>query len=302
MNAGSHLTAEVIDRFARGDLDDAQLSTVLQHLETCPACARAGRTRAADDLAALREELTAEPPTAARGRFWWTIAAAAAIALVIVTALLLPKERSAERPRALAPPRATETVTAEPAPNDLVTRAIESGRLPFSRDLDALRAPADTVRGGAGSRERVMPAGVVIDETRPTFTWPARDGRSYTVSVFDDDREVLRSPPLNAPRWTPDRDLPRGRTLAWQVEIKGGGVETIPSPPSPPAMFRIVTEADHRDLVQARGRHGDDDLVMAVLYARSGMRAEAMRALQGAAAAGNAAAKRILDYETSATQ
>lgn len=302
MNAGSHLTAEVIDRFARGDLDDGQLSEVLHHLETCQSCARAGRTRAAHDLAALREELAAEPPPAWHSGFWWAIAAAAASAMVAIPALLRPKEQPAKPARAITVPRARETVTAKPVQNDLVTRAIESGRLPFPKDLDALRAPADTVRGGAGSKERVMPAGVVIDETRPTFMWPARDGGAYTVSIFDDDREVLRSPPLNAPRWTPERDLPRGRTLVWQVEIKGrGGLETIPSPPSPPAMFRIVTEADHRDLVQARERHGNDDLLMAVLYARSGMRAEAMRALRRAAAS-NAAAKRILDYETSATQ
>jgi hypothetical protein len=67
-------------------------------------------------------------------------------------------------------------------------------------------------------------------------------------------------------------------------------------------MFRIVTEPDHRELAQARERHRDDDLLMAVLYARSGMRAEAMQALRRAAAAGNAAAERILDHETSPAQ
>ena len=49
-----HVSAEVLDRFARGDLDDARLSDVLDHLETCEECARAGQDHVAADLSTLR--------------------------------------------------------------------------------------------------------------------------------------------------------------------------------------------------------------------------------------------------------
>lgn len=311
-----HVTAEVLDRFARGDLDDGELSDVLDHLENCESCAHAGQVRAAGDLTALRDDLTESEPATPRPRvFVWTIAAAAAIAILVLSALLLPKERPAVTPtppRVAKTPRPSTPVVVEPPRSDggptyahpewrkAVLMAIEKERLPFPRNLDALRAPADVVRGSGGAIERIAPAGVVLDQVRPTFTWPARNGGTYTLFIFADEREVMRSPLLSAPHWVPDRNLPRGQTLTWQVEVTGSApFETIPSPPSPPAMFRIVTDADHRDLVEARERHPGDDLLMAVLHARSGMRDEALAALRRAAL-DNPAAKRILDHETSA--
>lgn len=311
-----HVTAEVLDRFARGDLDDARLSEVLNHLENCEECARAGQHRMASDLAALHAAWTSEPVAPRRSTLVWTLAAAAAIAIVAAL-LLVPKERPSPRTpgRAIviptakpipSPPSATdvapESQYADPRWGGLVARALESGRLPFPRDLGELSAPADTVRGGTGPVEHIAPTGIVVEDVRPAFTWPAREGGTYTVFVFADDREVIQSPKLKGPQWTPDRDLPRGRTLTWQVEVTGvGKFETIPSPPSPPAMFRIANESDHRDLTLARERHGDDNLLMAVLYARSGMRVEALKALRRAAT-DNEAAKRILHHETSTAQ
>lgn len=310
----AHLNNEVLDRFARGDLDDATLSDVLEHLEGCEECARAGQNHAASDLAALRAGWTNEPAAPQRPALLWILAAAAAIALVALTIFLRPKQRPSHANPTITAPRpgpeptipSTTTTNEEryddPEWQDLVTRALQSGRLPFPKDLAELRAPADIVRGGTGSDERITPTGVVIDDVRPAFTWPAREGGTYTVFVFDDDRKVIESPALKNPRWTTDRDLPRGRTLTWQVEVRGAGpFETIPSPPSPQAMFRIAKESDHQELVRARDRHSDDDFLLAVLYARSGMRAEALDALRRAATA-NDAAKRILNHETSSVQ
>jgi hypothetical protein len=309
-----HVTAEVLDRFARGDLDDRDLMEVLHHLENCESCARAGEARAAGDLSALRTEMTTELP-ARRPAFAWALPAAAAIAIAITAALLRPRDRAIDPvpPVAVAtassapvtvmeppaPPAAAVETIRRPEWQRIVDEAVASGRLAFPAELAALQAPFDTVRGGTGREERVSPAAVIVDEVRPTFTWPSREGGTYTLFVFDDEREVLRSGPLQDPRWTPARDLPRDRTLTWQVEVSGPEpFETIPSPPSPPAMFRIVSEREHQELAEARERHGRDDLLLAVLYARSGMRAEAMAALTRAAAA-NDAAKRILDHETS---
>jgi hypothetical protein len=305
-----HVTAKVLDRFARGDLDDRELSGVLDHLEQCQSCARAGEARAAGDLGALRAGLTAtEAPARSRAPVW-TLAAAAAIAIAILS-LALPKERAPDRRAASSKATAAETVPIHPATamagakghadpewQRLVDAAIRSGRLPFPPDLEALYASPDTFRGAGGSVERISPSAVVLDELRPAFTWPAREGGTYVVSVFHDDREVMHSGPLRVPRWKPDRDLPRGRTLAWQVEVTGhGAFATIPGPPSPPARFRIVTEGEHQDLVRARSLQGDDPLLLAVLLAKSGMRAEALASLRRAAGE-NEMAKRILAHET----
>jgi hypothetical protein len=307
-----HVNAEVLDRFARGDLDEAELSVFLHHLEGCDACAGAGQDRVADDLTALRTGWTDEAPETRRPVAVWTFAAAAAVALAVISLLLLPKERPSvpRQGRAVVVPQPRQAVPVPPATppaersanpewQRAVARALASGRLPFPKDLDELRAPADTVRGAGGSAERIAPAGVVIDDVRPAFVWPSREGATYTVFVFEDDRKVLESPALQHPRWVAGRDLPRGRILTWQVEVTAGSsFETIPSPPAPPALFRIAKAADHEELVRARQLHPNDSMLLAVLYARSGMRAEALEALRRAAA-GNESAKRILDHETS---
>jgi Putative zinc-finger len=308
-----HVSAELLDRFARGDLDDRELSEVLEHLEQCASCTRAGEARAAKDLGALHAGLSGAQTPAGSRTLVWTLAAAAAIAIAVLSLALPGKRASDERaapassmatpakPVLIGPvPAAHETTVAYPDPEwlRLVDAATRSGRLPFPPDLEALYASPDTVRGTGGSVERISPAAVVLDEVRPTFTWPAREGGTYVVSVFHDEHELLHSAPLRVPRWKPDRDLPRGRTLAWQVEVTGhGAFETIPGPPSPPARFRIVTDAEHRDLVRARSLP-DDPLLLAVLYARTGMRIEALASLRRAAA-GNEVAKRILAHETS---
>lgn len=171
----------------------------------------------------------------------------------------------------------------------LVSAAVKLGRLPLPGDIDPLLAPDGQVR----------PAGVVIEDARPTFQWPARPGGTYVVVVFAGDREVMRSGPLRVPRWTPERDLPQGRTLTWQVEAtRGGAMETIPTPPASPAMLLITSESAHQELARARALRPPDDLLLAVLYAESGMRPEALAALRRAAER-DARARSILEYETS---
>ncbi len=308
-----HMTAAVFERFARGDLEDGELFDVLEHLEQCQSCARAGQARAAGDLPALRQELLAETQRPRTHASVWLAAAAALIVIAILSAWLIRNER-APQPQPV-PPMATRGNDVAPAPpppapvavayadpewKRLVETATASGRLPLPADLATLRTSPDTVRGPSGTIERISPAGAVIDEVRPTFTWPSRTNGIYSVSIFDGDREVMHSPPLQVPRWKPDRDLPRGRTLAWQVEVTGhGSLETIPSPPSPPATFRIVTENGQREIARVRSLHPDDHLLLAVLYAHNGMRAEALASLRRA---DDEVAKRILAHETSATR
>jgi hypothetical protein len=280
-----HPGRDELARYARRALDLAANEIVETHLDECDECAR----------------VIAEIRMRRRGatRRVWLTAAAAAIVIALIAVLMV--QRSAAPPTVVPPvvkrqpaeeraqPRAPESVQvaeayADPEWNALVRTATETGRLPLPHDLDTLRGDEDVVRGSGAEAGRVQPAGKVVGVVRPEFSWPSRDGATYTVFVFDVDREIARSAPLSTTRWTVPVDLPRGRTLTWQVEaVHGENIETIPRPPAPPARFRIITEDDQRDLARARELHAGDDLLLGVLYARAGMLDEAKASLQRAA-------------------
>ena len=301
----THLDHDLLERFARGDLDENQLAYVLEHLATCEACAAAGRGRAASDIAALRQDLAPRPPRSL-APLGMTLAAAAAIAILLLFLLLRqPAKRDAIPPAPKDPPRVATTTTpviahayADPAWERLVAETRQRGNLPQAPEAEELRRAADVVRGSGGVLAKVHPSGVVIDDVRPAFIWPAQDAdATYVVSVYEEDQKIAQSPPRKTPTWRPNRDLPRGRTLTWQVEwMRGNALQTIPQPPAPPALFRIITEAQQREIERARSLHPNDHLLQAVLYARSGMRSEALDALRRST---DPAVKRILDHETS---
>ena len=290
---GEHASEQVLERMARRELGpDAFLATA-KHLESCPACAAKARARASRDLGALRRELTAAPPRR-RGHIA-SIAAAAAIAAALAVGFIVTRDDPA--PPVVTPPPRTATVASRPAPpppapqtaatyadaewQRLVDEARASGRLPFPGDLDELRGSPEVLRGEGRESLRVSPAGIVVEDPRPAFTWTARGSKTYVVFVFDGEREVARSGELRGDSWRPDRDLPRGRILSWQVEAgEGEELETIPRPPAPPAKFRIVSDRDRRDIERARALHPDDALLHAVLYARAGLREKALDAFR----------------------
>jgi hypothetical protein len=293
-----------IAAYADGTAGPAEREIVASHLEDCALC----REDAAD-LAKLRR-------TRPRRRAWRVaMATAAAIAAMILLVVLV--QRNADRGKPTDPPIVTTqpptAITAGPVPplpmpplpmpplpmppppvppryanaewERLVRTAVDSERLPFARGIgtapEVLRGAGQTAPGQTAPD--VVPAGVVIDETRPRFSWPARDGATYVVSIFSGDQPVARSEPLTETRWTPATPLARGRTYVWQVQAtRGLEREIIPAPPAPPAMFRIVSRRDHDELAEARRSHPDDFLLHAVLAARAGLREEALRELSRA--------------------
>lgn len=290
-----HPDRDELARFTRRALDPAAAEIVEAHLDECEACARIiGETR-------IRRRVVA--------RRAWLAAAAAAIAIAILAALLT---RRTAAPPIVEPPivkqEPSDGRTQPPAPrgvqiaagyadpewNALVQDATETGRLALPPDLGELRGDLDVVRGSGAEGEHLSPAGKVVDDVRPEFSWPPREGATYTVFVFDGDREIARSPALHTPRWIASSDLPRGRTLTWQVEAeRGENIETIPRPPAPAARFRVITKEEQRDLSRARELHPGDDLLLGLLYARAGMLDEA-RASMERAAKSNPAARKLL--------
>lgn len=282
--------------FVDGTADAATREVVESHLEDCAMC----RAEVED----LRTFVRTSRSRPRRRLAYGALATAAAAALVYAGAIVLQEESSVAPPR----PRPVQVVRNDPPPAPapaplyanarwvaLVEDAVERKALPQSPHIRELRPPADELRGAtaAGGAE-LAPAGVVVDAVRPLFTWDARPGSTYVVYVFHEGQEAVRSEPLQAARWRPVRALARGRTYAWQVEETAGEESRLlPSPPAPPAMFRILGTNEHAELEEAVKRHPDDHLLHAVLYAAFGMDDEADAKLRRAVDAGDRRARTI---------
>ncbi len=271
--------------YVDGTLSEDDAAAAEAHLEVCARC-----REDVEDLQAIASTLRQRPR-----RSWFPSAVAAAALLAIVATLVLLR-------RAPVPlPPVTATAVAHPATHTAATQtaatqyerpewraavdeALRTGALPMPAALAGLRVAPDVLRtpGEREAEERLQPVRTVVETTRPRFTWTPAEGATYLVSVFDDDTLVAESGVLSEPAWQPERDLPRGRTVQWEVEIRGGdgSVRNLPAPPAPPALFRVLDAAAHAELQRARAEYGDDPLLLGVLYARSGLREDAARELR----------------------
>jgi hypothetical protein len=271
-----------------GNVDAAEREIIETHVEDCPMC-----RAEADDLRRMRRPVHRVP-----SRRWWAIAAA--VVLAVAGFLAIRQLRSADVPRSRARPQASvrpgaAVSYANKEWNRLVAEAVRTRRLPFAQGLEALRPLPDPLRGGAEDVSgSLSPAGVVVMDARPRFSWAAADDATYVVSVFDGPSEVMTSEVLATTSWTAPTDLPEERTLTWQVEVTQRGRRFIvPAPPAPPALFRVASREHRADIENARRRHPADHLLHAVLYARAGLVAEANAALRRAAADGDPRAHAI---------
>jgi len=148
--------------------------------------------------------------------------------------------------------------------------------------LAALQLAPDVLRAGsAGEAGRLAPVRTIVETTRPQFRWTPAAGETYVVSIFEEETLVAESGVLDESHWEPMTDLPRGRVYQWELEVRSGGdAHTIPAPPAPPALFRVLDEAASAELQRARALHGGDPLLLGVLYARCGLREDAERELR----------------------
>ena len=129
------------------------------------------------------------------------------------------------------------------------------------------------------------------------------------MSIYDEDfARVAQSPELSSEEWKCDRPLARGKTYTWQVSAltapagsgttpaEGGGASTspgrggaaatapgaitVPAAPAPPARFVVLTRQQADELARTRESHPDMHLVLAMAYARAGVRDAAERELR----------------------
>jgi hypothetical protein len=275
----------------------------------CPQC-----RREIDDL----EEYAA---TDARGWNWWAVAAAAAVAAVAIAAFWMANaSRSgasatiARRPavRTVAPVAAATDSTAVASPGPLhalppslqrVAEALESGIVPSASLLSSLHPPSEQQRSGdregEGGIRLLDPVGNVVESDRPAFRWD-RAGRTGEVTVQIYDRSyavVAESPRSRDTSWRVPAPLPRGATYRWQLRIHSadGGSETVPAPPSPPALFHVLGGEPFEELRTAR--RAGSSLEVGLISIREGLLAEGAQALSRYAAEhpGSAEAARLAE-------
>jgi anti-sigma factor RsiW len=272
--------------YADGTLSAAARDEVEAHLAACAMC------RA--DVDELRVTRVSRPGVR---RGWMLTAAAAAVVALVAAALWMAMPR--QDPIPATPPRAALAPAMPAAWRELLHSATASGRLDPPPVIAMLRPRAGVLRGApAQSGASLQPSGVVVEGTRPRFSWGHAGNARFRVSVFDGDRLAAQSAVMPATAWQCDRDLPRGRNYSWQVEvIRGTSRRIIPAPGEPEAIFRILDEDSERDITSARQRLPADHLLAGVLYAHYGVRdrAEEELLLAEGTPAQAAAARRLLD-------
>lgn len=288
-----HPAYETIEALVDGRLHAADAESVQTHVELCSVCAED-----VADLSALRTAMeqpaaAATPVPAPAGRRLMVIAASIA-ATVVLAVWLSDRGPAAPAPAPLAtlPPAAPAGPASRLTPEEqvVVTGAAQSGRLEVPADVASLAGSVGTLLGepgDGGPLKALMPVGTVVLAARPGFAWSAMPGaRAYTVAVFDEQfTEVARSSRLTTTAWTPNVDLPPGRTLSWQVtaHLPTGDVNG-PAPPQPEARFRVIDAPAAARTMDQLARLTNEPLALGILLARTGLLQEAARLLERAAA------------------
>jgi hypothetical protein len=203
-----HVTREVFERLATGELEPVEAEAALEHIAKCPRCGRIyrGLSLLADEAGGIDPDLElGAPPRAvaprARRYVAWTLAAAAAVLLLL-----------------LALPLAQRWDAVDPGKGEDVLRTDGEQSLPEPRS----------------------PIGSVEEEPR-RFTWsPASGARAYRIELFDGRGELLwRSGSLEGTELDlpPEVELERG-VYYWRVSALplGGGRPSA----SPLASFDLL--------------------------------------------------------------
>jgi hypothetical protein len=158
--------------------------------------------------------------------------------------------------------------------------ALSNQKAPKTALLAGLSRPGSPLMGSADEGQRfavIEPAGKVMLTDRPTLKWTRLGGaEGYVVEIYDAQfKLVSSSPSLTEISWTAP-NLARGQVYSWQVKAISGGQEFIaPLPTAPQAKFRILDQAAAAEIARARRDYASSHLLLGLLYARSGLLAEA---------------------------
>jgi hypothetical protein len=256
-----HLSEETIVALAGGEV----IPDAADHLRTCVACR--------SEL----DDLVKPAPAANRGFRMWAVAAAILIA-VVVPLLWISTQRAKHQELAGA--------ALPPDYAAIVEQAQRSGQLEVGGIASGLGRKQEVLLGGASHENKFAlnhPIAEGVLTTRPQFSWQAFAGASaYRVEVYDENfRKLGESPELTSTTWSPVEPLPDGHVYSWTVTARTGSDQVRePVPPSPEAKFVILPTDEVERLSDARRRFPNAHLLLAALYARAGVLAEARAELK----------------------
>ncbi len=263
-----HVISEAAVAYVDGAVDGVDAEVIESHLDECRLC-----REDVDDLLELRRLLR-------RRRFRQWIAAAAVVpaAAAAWTWFAATRHQPGQAAVRAAIAHLDERRYENADWRELVSTALVSHRLPEAAIAATVRGPGGAFREPVTlTRAALDPAGVVIDSVYPHFRWPGTAKAMYRLTIVSGDDIVATIGPLAEAGWQCDRPLVRNRTYTWQVEVRapGGSSRILPTTADPPAMFHIISEVEHKVIASAMQRHPHDHLLLAALFARSGMEAEA---------------------------
>jgi hypothetical protein len=277
LSVDGHPGMPELTAYADDELEGSAREWVDAHLEGCIRCR--------EDLSDLRSEQQSLA-SGSGWRKWQWIAAGILIAGAIGagTMWLQSGSRAPASPPAagIRPPHHDVPAPPHDAWSDLERSVLAAGKIDPPPILHTLRPAAQTLRGNETAvGAELHPAGEVIDDDRPRLTWTATPGARYIVMIFAGEEPVATSGPLSDAQWRPPQALRRGTTYSWQVETKAAdGTSTIaPTPPQPEALLRIADAETLADIEAAGLSHPADHLLLAILYARAGMKTRALAEL-----------------------
>ncbi|MGH9765487.1 MAG: hypothetical protein ACREAC_32025, partial [Blastocatellia bacterium] len=178
------------------------------------------------------------------------------------------------------------------ADEQLVRAALKDQRVGAPPVLAELVQRREALLGAGNGHQRtfslVSPLGMVVETDRPTFRWRPLDGAGvYSVTVRNSSsKEVIVSPCVAQPEWTPTKPLERGALYAWEVTATRGGKEvTVPITPMPQARFFVLEQSKLDELKQSRRKYAGSKLMLGIIYARAGLLDEAKHQLAALVAA-----------------
>jgi hypothetical protein len=271
--AGDHLSDADLQAFVTGGLDAAAAADCAAHLEACAVCAQQ-----VEDLRGW-----AARSTAARAS-WRLYAVAAALAAACVAPLIYwQATRHQAGPTSLA-----GLATLAPDVQARVRTVLESSTLALPPAVRDLAGTTGTLMGGgAAEAPRVLgPLATAVVADRPTFTWTPLPGADrHTLALFDDRLQPVGMPiVVTGGTHTLAAALPRGRVYTWQITAEQAGRLAIaPAPPAPPARFLVVDAATADLLARVEREQPGSHLLLGILYAQAGVRADAERHLAAVA-------------------
>lgn len=302
-----HLTQTDLEAYSSGRLPAARLDFCSTHLDSCDACraeledvrtyqrSAVGMQHAAPAQRVpdrrKRRRNPAVPLLASA-----TLAVVAGVCAVLwlhhkkSTTNRVPLVASVPTPPTATPPTvstradATHTASALPvAPKPVESPGIQHGK-PQQAAPEVNRARARASPEAQAAFALVSPVGKTTLETRPEFTWQPLPGAiGYTVEIVDTGlHPVLHSPGLRGTSWRPRHPLRPGETYFWQVTatVRGGAKVTASEPSLSATALKIAVPKLADDMEHFKQGHRDDHLVLAAMYAQSGMHADSAAELR----------------------